>query len=273
VAVSQTAANACILALNKTASQAIQVQGNTQVTLQGCDVMSDSIAQDAINVWGSAQLSADCAMASGGVTNHGGMTLTGCSSAITNAPRVGDPFANLATPAQGTNRNIPNGNGNNGITLQPGSYSSGMNLSGTVTLQPGTYYVSGGDFRVNANATVSGSGVTIFLASGSHVTMNGNSNVVMSAPTSGTYSGILFFGDRNGTGSNTFNGDNNSHLTGDLYFPTQAVSYLGNYSGTNGCTQIVADTVTWTGSSTIGVNCAAQGMQNIPARQAIKLVE
>ena len=276
VALTQTAANACILALNKTASQAVQVQGNTQVTLNGCDVMSDSIATDAINVWGSAQLSADCAMASGGVTNHGGMTLTGCGAAITNAPRVGDPFANLATPTAGSHQNIPQGNGNGhggAVQLQPGSYTSGMSLSGNYQLAPGTYYVSGGDFNVASNATVSGSGVTIYLASGSHVSMNGNSNVVLSAPTSGTYSGILFFGDRNGTGSNTFNGDNNSHLTGDLYFPSQSVSYLGNYSGTNGCTQIVADTVTWTGSSTIGVNCAAQGMQNIPARQSIKLVE
>jgi hypothetical protein len=148
-----------------------------------------------------------------------------------------------------------------------------MDLSGTVNMAAGTYYVSGGDFKVNSNATVSGSGVTIYMAAGTNVTMNGNATVDLAAPTSGTYSGILFFGARNGTGNNNFNGTASSHLTGDLYFASESVSYLGNFSGQNGCTQIVADTVTWTGNSTIGVNCAAMGMTNIPARQAIKLVE
>jgi hypothetical protein len=275
VATSITAANACILALNGTAQKAIQVQGNSTLTLNGCDVMSDSVAANAVNVWGSANMTADCAVSVGGVANNGGMTLTGCPSAITQAPRVGDPFAGLPTPLPGTTRNIPNGNNPHGLSLSPGSYSGGMDLSGTVTLSPGTYYVSGGDFNVNANASVSGSGVTIYMAAGSHVSINGNADVNLSAPTSGTYSGILFFGDRNDTSgvSNTFNGDASSSLTGDIYFPSQQVSYLGNFSGINGCTQIIADTVQWSGNATVGVNCAAQGMQNIPARQAVKLVE
>lgn len=271
VSIGQTAANACILALNKTAHGAITVQGNTTVTLTACDVMSNSIASDAITVWGSSHLAAECAVTAGGVANHGGMSLTGCPAAITNAPRVGDPFAGLPTPAPGAAQSVPPGSGSK--TLNPGFYSSGMTLKGNVTMNPGVYYVSGGDFNVNASATVTGTGVTIYLVSGSHVSINGNSDLNLAAPTSGTYSGILFFGDRAGSGANTFNGDNTSHLTGDLYFPSQEVDYLGNYTGINGCTQIVADTVYWSGNSTIGVNCAAQGMQNIPARQAVKLVE
>jgi hypothetical protein len=271
VAISQTAANACILALDKTAAQAIQVQGNTHVTLNGCDVMSDSVANNAINVWGSATLSAECAVSVGGVTNNGGMTLTGCPAAITNAPRVGDPFAGLATPTPGPAQTVPSGNG--AKTLNPGSYSGGMDLKGTVTMNPGTYYVSGGDFKINSNAVVNGSGVMIYLASGSHVSIQGTATVNLQAATSGAYSGVLFFGDRNGTGSNIFDGTATSHLTGDLYFPSEQVTYQGNYTGINGCTQVIADTVTWIGNSTISVNCAAMGMQNIPARQAVKLVE
>jgi Flp pilus assembly protein TadG len=271
VAIGQTAANACILALDPLASKAIQVQGTTTVTLNGCDVMSDSVATDAINVWGSSTLKAECAVSVGGVANHGGMTLSGCPAPITNAPHVGDPFAGLATPTPGIARTVPGGSGS--MTINPGSYASGMTLKGNVTMNPGIYYVSGGDFKVNAGATVSGSGVTIYLASGSHVSMNGNATVDIAAPTSGTYSGILFFGARGDTGSDTFNGTASSHMTGDLYFPTQAVSYLGNFTGINGCTQVIADTVTWTGTSTISVNCAAEGMTNIPARQAVRLVE
>jgi hypothetical protein len=273
VGISQTAASACILALDPIAGQAIQVQGNTTVNLAGCDVMSDSIASNAINVWGSANISADCAVSVGGVANHGGLTMTGCPSPITSAPHVGDPFSGLPVPATGSNQSVPNGNPHGTQQLQPGYYSSGMDLQGSVNLHPGIYYVSGGDFHINSNATVTGSGVTIYVAAGSNVNMNGNATVTLSAPTSGTYSGILFFGDRNGTGNNLFNGTANSSLTGDIYFPSESVSYQGNFSGTNGCTQVVADTVTWTGNSNISVNCAAQGMQNIPARQAVKLVE
>jgi Flp pilus assembly protein TadG len=270
VAIYTTAASACILALNKTASSAVNVQGNTTVNLVGCDVMSNSVANDAVNVWGSATLNTDCVVSAGGVSNHGGLSLTGCPSVVTQAPRARDPFQGLPVPAQGPNRSVPQ-NGN--VTLDPGNYS-GMSLKGNVTLNPGVYYITSGTFDVNANANVQGTGVTIFMAAGSTVSMNGNSHVNLSAPTSGTYSGILFFGDPAAvSGSVSFNGDNSSHLTGDLYFPHQSVSYSGNYSGLNGCTQIVADTVQWTGSSTINVDCAAAGMTSIPARQAVKVVE
>ena len=187
------------------------------------------------------------------------------------APRARDPFDSLPTPAPGTPRSIPK---SGSMTLNPGSYSSGMDLKGNVTLNPGVYYVSGGDFTVRSTATVTGSGVTIYLVSGSTVSINGSAHVDIAAPTSGVYSGILFFGDRTATsGSNTFNGDASSRLTGDIYFPTQSVSYLGNFSGMDGCTQIIADTVQWTGNATIGVNCTAHGMTTIPARQAVKVVE
>ncbi len=271
VAIYRTASSACILALDKTASQSVNIQGNTSVNLVGCDVMSNSIASDAVHVWGSASLNTDCVMSAGGVLTNGGLTLSGCPSVITQAPRERDPFDTLPTPSPGPNRSIP-GSGN--VSLSPGHYSSGMTLKGNVTLAPGIYYISGGNFTVNATANVSGSGVTIFLQSGSTVSMNGNSQVNLSAPTSGIYSGILFFGDRNAVGgSNTFNGNSSSKMTGDLYFPTEAVSYLGNFSGINGCTQIVADTLQWTGSTSISVDCSAQGMTAIPARQAVKLVE
>src|SRR5437899_5293600 len=147
VAIYTTAANACILALSKTASQAVNVHGNTAVTLVSCDVMANSIASDAVNVWGSAALSTDCVVSAGGYANSGGLTLTGptCPSVLTQAPRARDPYAGLPTPPTGVSRTLPNMNPNSTTTLQPGYYSGGMSqLQGTVTLSPGVYYVSGG---------------------------------------------------------------------------------------------------------------------------------
>ena len=65
----------------------------------------------------------------------------------------------------------------------------------------------------------------------------------------------------------------NSELTGAIYFASQAVEYLGNFSGIGGCTRIVARTVEWTGNATINQDCTALGIPPIPAMQLVKLAE
>ena len=148
-----------------------------------------------------------------------------------------------------------------------------MTLKGNVTLSPGVYVVQG-DLKINANAAIIGSGVTIFMSGSSTVSMNGNASVKLSAPTSGTYSGVLFYGDRTGSSaSSTFNGTADSLLTGAIYFPKQQVNYLGNFSGNSGCTQIVANTIQWSGSTTVNQDCTSLGMRDIPAGQSVALVE
>jgi Flp pilus assembly protein TadG len=268
VAKFNTASDACILALDPSASSAASFAGNTSTTLTGCSVMADSVSSSAVVVQGSALVSASCVISAGGIQATSGLTLTTCPTAITQAPPVADPFASVPVPPDTGKCNNSNGN-----TLQPGNYCSGLSLSGNVTLKPGVYIVSGGDFKVNANANITGTGVTIYAKSGSNIDMNGNSTTQLTAPTSGTYSGMLFFSDRSGSGTNKINGNNTSSLTGAIYAPSEAVSFLGNFSGSGGCTQIVADTVQWSGSTTISDNCSAYGMQQIPALNLVKLTE
>ncbi|WP_245473231.1 pilus assembly protein TadG-related protein, partial [Mesorhizobium sp. M7A.F.Ca.CA.002.05.1.1] len=68
VAVITDASSACMLALDPSASQAALFSGSTSVKLNGCSVMSNSIASDAIKVQGSAGLQADCLISAGGVS-------------------------------------------------------------------------------------------------------------------------------------------------------------------------------------------------------------
>ncbi|WP_181176317.1 pilus assembly protein TadG-related protein [Mesorhizobium sp. B2-3-5] len=267
VALITNASKACVLALDPSASQATLFSGNTSVKLTGCSVMSNSIASDAIKLQGSAGLQADCLITAGGVSLNNPVT-TVCAAPITQALPAADPFAGLPTPAA-TN---PCQNSNK-ATLAPGTYCNGLSLSGSVALQPGVYVVQG-NLKINANAAITGTGVTIFMSGSSTVSINGNASVQLSAPTSGTYSGVLFYGDRTGnSASSTFNGTADSLLTGAIYFPKQQISYLGNFSGNSGCTQVVANTIQWSGNSTINQDCTSLGMQDIPATQSVALVE
>lgn len=268
VAIYRTASNACVLALDPTAARAAEFAGNTTVSLTGCSVMANSRAADAVNLRGSARLTVNCLISGGGATIGSGATLTECRAPILNAPPVGDPYAEIPEPS-------PTGGclSANGSTLSPGRYCSGLRLSGTVTLQPGVYHVSGGDFRVNANADIRGTGVTIVLHGTSSLNFNGNATVNLSAPTSGATAGILFFGDRSGSGGSILNGTASSRLTGAVYLPRQSLSYLGNFSGSGGCVRVVARTVTWSGSTSLSADCSAYGIPSIPVLHLVQLAE
>ncbi|MER8574343.1 pilus assembly protein TadG-related protein, partial [Mesorhizobium sp. M1374] len=161
VALITDASKACLTALDPTAPQAVQFSGNTSVKFTHCVIMSNSNAPDAINLQGSANLQVDCLISAGGVSLSNPVT-TVCAAPITQALPAADPFADLPTPA--ASNPCKNVNGNKTTqTIQPGTYCGGMNLNGNVTLSPGVYIVQG-NFKINANAAITGSGVTIFMS-------------------------------------------------------------------------------------------------------------
>ncbi|MDP1737123.1 MAG: pilus assembly protein TadG-related protein [Caulobacter sp.] len=260
--------NACILALDKSASAAVDFGGNTTAVFEGCVVMSNSMASDAAEVNGSADVTTPCLVAVGGVNVDSGLSLTDCAASITGASPAADPFADVAMPEDaGVCRD------DSGATLYPGRYCGGMDLKKAVVLQPGLYIISGGELRINAGADVQGVGVTFFFTDDASANFNGNAKIVFSAPTTGDYAGLLFMGspDNENIG-NTFNGTADSTMTGALYFPSQAVDYLGNFSGANGCTRVVAKTVSWSGSTTVQVDCTEEGMENVTVGGVVRLV-
>jgi Flp pilus assembly protein TadG len=268
VATYETAANACILALDKGASRAVEFSGSSTVSLNGCNVMSDSIADDSVYSQGASAVSAPCLMSAGGASINASVTLTACSAPITQMAPVRDPFKDLAEPD-----NVGACRSTSGQTLQPGRYCGGLNMSGTKNLKPGVYIIDGGTLRANGSSNISGSGVTFYLTNGADLSFNGNASLQLSAPTTGTYAGILFFGGRANSGNVTFNGTAGSSLTGAIYFPNQSVSYLGDMQGTNGCTQVVARTVAWSGNASLAVDCSAFGMSALPVGGTVKLME
>jgi hypothetical protein len=188
-------------------------------------------------------------------TNNGGGTIT-CSGSTTNCPvtgiaPAGDPLAYLTPPAVGTPVAF------NPANITPGTTYSSISINGgTVNFPSGTYVVDG-SMTINGNSTVTGTGVTFYVTNGGSVTINGTTNVQFTAPTTGTYAGILFYQDPNDTSTAKINGTSSSVFQGALYFPKASLNFSGTGTTFNSgaaYTVIVSDALVVDGTATVNIN-------------------
>jgi Flp pilus assembly protein TadG len=267
---------ACLLALNGTASGAITIQGTANVSLTGCDAFANSNNADAITAGGSSLLSVNSAIAVGGVpVSSNIVAVNGTRGGATAAP---DPYASKAFDAfSGCTQTYSSGN----VTLQPGVYCGGISLvaGAVVSMAPGVYYLDSSDLKVAGNATLTGTGVTIVFTSSKNknygsASISSNAVIDLSAPTSGPTAGIVLFGDRNMPTGTSFKltGGGTQQWSGAIYLPQGDLTYAGGSSGGAGCTQIVANTVTFTGTSNLSLSCAGTNIKPAGNQTAV-LVE
>lgn len=250
-------AGACVYALGTQTATGVSVGGSSVVSA-GCGVWDNSSNPlQSLNCNGGATISGGTA----GITLSGG---NGCAAAsptpTTNQPATADPFINVQTPTDMNRCDYTGITAGQSITVPTdgtvevcGSIS--LNGSGTTTLPPALYYLKNGslDWR---NGTVSGTGVTIYLAGPtlSGISINGNMTVNLSAPTSGPYDGLVIYQNRNlaSPPSHTFNGGSNMLFQGTIYLPGSYVSYSGG-NGTN-VTALVANQINFVGNATFGTD-------------------
>ena len=135
----------------------------------------------------------------------------------------------------------------------------------TYNFQPGTYILVGGGLTTqDSNSSITGSGVTFYNTFGdtnkgtysySPVNINANSVVNLSAPTSGTYTGILFFDDRSAPTDNkctycdNYGGGSTAVYQGTIYNKNNGITMYGNSAVSAAYTMVVADTLNLIGTS------------------------
>jgi len=278
--------DACLLALDPTAGGAITVTGSSIVTFDGCDVATNSNAENAFLMSGGAvEMTTGCVNSVGGAVTTGNLNLTDCAAPREQAPVVEDPYADVPQPAvSGSCSSSSVGKNNKATVVTPSEtsangtpvrrYCGGLTVRGNVHFNPGLYIVDGGSLRVNASALVTGSDVTFFLTNGAEIAFNGNATLNLNAPTSGDLSGILFFGDRSDVGvGHLINGTAASTLSGAFYTPSADLDYRGNFTGSNGCTQVITRRISFSGNSALTVDCTAAGTRRIAVDETIALVE
>jgi Flp pilus assembly protein TadG len=277
---------ACVLALSRTAPKALNFSGATNVKLEGCDITSNSIASDAVNVNGaSAAVETDCVSAVGMVSDaHGGIEYEVCAGPLENMPLTKDPYEGLAEPAAelaqpcASTAEEKKWNKSKGVGQpSPGRYCGGQHVAGEVSLSPGIYVLDGGDWRFNAASKVTGMGVSLFITGGATLTINGGAEFNIEAMDTGPLAGIAIFFDRDDAGiTHTMNGGSKQSLTGVVYAPSADLKVNGGTSsgkGGPGCTQVVANTIEFNGNADFKSVCDWNGKKQIKTAQAIRIVE
>jgi hypothetical protein len=154
---------------------------------------------------------------------------------------------------EGTYTSVSAG-GNSTLTFSPGNYiiTGDLDISGnaSVTFGAGVYTI-GGNLNLSGGGTATGSGVT-FLVVGisSTISVDGSGGMTLSAPTSGTYNGILFAqSSRQGM---SLTGNASTSIAGIIYGPASALTVTG--SGTmSDALDIVVDSMTVTGSGSVTI--------------------
>lgn len=270
------AGDACVVALNATASASALQSGSTVVNLAGCSLWANSNSPSAFQLKGGVSLTAASVNVVGGYSLSNNATLQTADGGVrTGQAPMADPYRDVAIPPYSgcdfAGGSLAGGTYSN-VGGRPFVFCNGVSINSgvSVTLNPGIYVIDRGDLQVNGGATLTGQGVTLILTSSTGANyatlhINGGASVNLSAPRSGATAGLAIFQDRRAPagGQNLLNGGAAQTIQGALYFPSQSVAFSGGAAtATAGCTQLLASDVVFQGNATLGINCAGTGVRS-----------
>jgi len=267
---SLTAQN-CAVYDDSSASDALQLKGNGSISAKSIGIVggytvngNGSItpnppttgiapAADPINVTPPTASTSTCSGSSSACnpsnsSNNNKTIQPGTYTSITNS---GNGNMTLAAGNYTITGNLTN-SANGSLTLGAGNYTIGGNFStsgnGAVTIGAGEYII-GGNLSLQGNGALTGSGVTFFIASGSN-TVVGNGNMNLSAPTSGPYSGLLYYEPLSNNNGVSLTGNGGDNVQGIMYMPGAPVTLAGNGNLTVSL-DLIADSISSTGNGSI----------------------
>ncbi|MDA8707985.1 pilus assembly protein TadG-related protein [Hellea sp.] len=291
---------ACVLSLNETATRALELRGNTRLNFGGCGAHSNSTANGAIDFNGNSSITAECISTRGTVTGAERAANLQCDAPKENSAAVADPYADVmvnqalvsSLPCQDPPSSNGNGGGggngkkknNNNNSSNDDPFSIGPSVPGgpvrfcggrvsineTLTLAPGTYYFDDADLRFTGQGGLDASppdGVTLVFLNGGELDNINGGEISIRAQSTGPFAGIAVFRDPDSSSSNErirINGNQDLQIDGALYFPNGDLEFSGGADATSGCTQIIADTVIFTGNSELTLtDCEPLGTRDI----------
>ena len=246
-----TGGSGCVYSLSANANGAFITSGSGSMSIPNCDIVINSTSSTAFKVGAGWTIDTKSISVVGGTSIANGASVT--PTPETGADPVDDPFGDVAAPAAGSCTATDYNLGSGTATISPGTYcGKGITVANAAVLNftPGVYVLTNGAaFVVKDNATVNGTGVTIWIigTTAKPSSFTQNTHIYLSAPTTGTYAGIVLASSVNNNTSNVF-GSNDMPINGIFYFPHEHVEWKGNGGA---YTVVIADTFKITGGSSL----------------------
>jgi len=263
----------CGLCVLGTTGRTLSIAGNGTLRVTGADVHVNSNGTPAAGVEGTA---------TGGVTTDGVIRILGTyqqpspgtfsPTPITGVPAIPDPLSTIPVPSvAGPYRGSVAHTGPENLTLQPGIYDSILSESrGVLTFSPGIYVIRTGlTLQKSAQApvpSVVGDGVLLYFGcslyptpclsggqTGAGISMSGSTTFRISGMTSGPYTNLPIFFDRNNTASMTILGGVLNRIDGVVYARSAHYSMAGSSGSISHNGAVVVGRTTTTGSSNFTV--------------------
>ncbi|HYE27404.1 MAG TPA: Tad domain-containing protein [Allosphingosinicella sp.] len=270
----------CMVSLYDGEDPGIDVNGNANVTL-GCGMKSNCIGEQCVTAGGSSSITAVPIAAVGGLDGDSQNFVQPTTLQPYSAAQQ-DPLAHLPNPSPDPSSctqplEVPS---NTTVTLAAGDHCySSITVHGTLNLTgpQSTLTAYGGNIVMNAQAQVTGTGVTLIMTgpagAAGDLQINGGANLNLSSPSTGTYRGIVMYRDRRASNIEIkINGGASSSLTGALYFPSSDLAFEGNQDMDVECLQMVAQRLVFRGSATITNNCPSSSGASAFQQTVVRLV-
>ena len=257
--------NGCIYTLG-TSGADLSMTGNANIQVTTCGIIVNSSSGNAISLNGNVTLDAQSIGVVGGVSKSGNITLS--PTPVTGVVPTSNPLGFLAAPTiPGHCSANPNLAGNVTQTLTAGCYN-GITANGNInlTLSPGLYIING-PLSLTGNVSLTGTGVTLDLLSSTSIP--GNVALNLTAPTSGTYNGVIIYQPSTNTSSLALTGNAGSTFEGIVYAPSAAVSLTGN-SGSTLYADFVSQSLSLVGNASLN---SYASINSSSVLSAVRLVE
>jgi hypothetical protein len=257
----------CLYSLNPSASGALDMAANTTIN-STCGLAINSSSSTALIGGSGATISAPSLGIVGGKSFSGSLP----TNTTTGVAATADPLAYMPTPSTSGSCTTLSAVGPNSTANIPIGYYCGLTVksNSTVNLTSSGTYAFNGSINLNSNTTLNGSGVTLYFKSGS-LNLSSNTVLNLSAPTTGTYAGIVIFQDRSNSTNVSLSSNSGMTLTGAVYVPDATLSLSSN-AFSDVYSILVASTISISSNSTINLHSDYSGLPNgSPIKAAVAI--
>jgi hypothetical protein len=258
-----------VVGLAPEACKAVKYQGGANTTITGGGIFVNSKCPDAafFNNSAAAELSAPSLTTVGGADYVPGaldvpsITEDAVDKAMSYPPRE-IVLPNIACSDDAEVQE-------DGITLSPGNWSGKFPPKDVIYLESGTYCVNG-DFTLNAGETLIGHDVVISMESGD-VHWNGGATVMLDAPETGPFKGLMLYVPIENEASIVINGSADSAFAGTILAPASDIQVNGSGGADGFHCQFIGYTVDISGGAAMNIQYDNSENWDAPTPPSIEL--